>query len=88
MGRWCGSLEPSLCLDGALDLDRDTPLHGQREELAVVGGERRRRPRRARALDVDTVVPRLRQLAQEAHRVRREAAPDVSLSATRIRDRH
>jgi len=47
-------------------------------QLAVVGGERRRRPRRARALDVDAVVPLLRQLAQEAHRLRREAAPDLA----------
>ena len=30
-------------------------LHRQREQLAVVGGEGRRRPRRARALDVDAV---------------------------------
>ena len=34
--------------------------------------------RRARALEVDAVVPRLRQLAQEAHRLRREAAPDLA----------
>ena len=31
-----------------------------------------------RALDVDAVVPRLRQLAQEAHRLRREAALDLA----------
>ena len=61
-----------LVLDRPLDLDRDPPLHRQREQLAVVGGEGRRRPRRARALDADAVVPRLRQLAQEAHRLRRE----------------
>ena len=45
----CGNLEFGLRLDRALDLDSDSPLHGQREELSVVGGERRRRPRRAGA---------------------------------------
>ena len=50
------TLEARVLLDRPLDLDRDPPLHRQREQLAVVGGEGRRRPRRARALDVDAVV--------------------------------
>ena len=36
--------EARALLDRPLDLDRDPPLHRQREQLAVVGGERRRRP--------------------------------------------
>ena len=58
------TLEARVLLDRLLDLDRDPPLHRQREQLAVVGGEGRRRPRRTRALDVDAVVPRLRQPAR------------------------
>ena len=54
--------EIGLRFDGTLDLDRDSQLNSQRQQLAVVGGERGRRPRRARALQVDGVVARLRQL--------------------------
>ena len=39
------TLEARALLDRPLDLNRDPPLHRQREQLAVVGGEGRRRPR-------------------------------------------
>ena len=73
-------VEASAVFDRALGLDRDSRLHGQREKLAVVGSEGRRRPRGARALVVDAIAARLRQLAEEAHRLGREAAPDLALS--------
>ena len=37
------SVELGAVGDGTLDLNRHSELHGQREQLAVVGGERRRR---------------------------------------------
>ncbi len=45
-------------LDRVLDLGRHTQLHREREQLAVVGHERGGRPRRALALEVDTVAAR------------------------------
>ena len=43
----------------------------------MVGREGRRRPGGTRALVVDAVAARLRQLAEEAHRLGREAAPHL-----------
>jgi hypothetical protein len=33
------TLEARVLLDRPLDIDRDPPLHRQRQQLAVVGGE-------------------------------------------------
>ena len=64
-------------LDRVLDLGRHAQLHREREHLAVVGHEGCGRPRRALALEVDPVAARLRELAEEAHRLGREAAPHL-----------
>ena len=78
-------------LDRPLDLDRDPPLHRQLSESSwpsLVGGEKDDVDHRgrARALDVDAIVPRLplRQLAQKAHRLRREAVPDRDLAEEHV----
>ena len=44
----------------------------------MVGHEGGGRPRRALALEVDTVAAHLRELAKKAHRLGREAAPDLA----------
>ena len=51
---------PGLGLDGPVDLSSHSQLHGQRQQLAVVRREGASREGRARALEVDGVVPLLR----------------------------
>ena len=77
------TLEARVLLDRPLDLDRDPRLHRQREQLAVVGGEGRRRPRRARALDVDR-MPSFRACASSPRKriASGEKPPQTSLMST------